>query len=366
MLPLKQYNNPNDSANDVTQLVRDILIAPHIVDVFVAFIHSHGGDANKVYRLCGIQRTVSNHDMMRVSHTQLVALLDAVADYALPKEPLSLQLLRYMPVTAMGNIGMASMTAMNLDEALNVGIRYMSLDFPFFSMRKISTGNTVRVVIKPLQDLGDRCNAVLAEIQVGMFNKMGFFAKHGPGSGKRRAMIGMEAHFRHTPQGDEEAYQHFFGITTRFNCADDQFIMSRHALKLPLMTHNQTNHKLITHILEQQLQVQSGQKNTTLRVRQLLRMALSEDAVTDAGEIAAQLSISTRTLTRRLGAEDTNLNRLVEEIRLEQAQLLLTDSDLPIAAIAKKVGFSSVSTFSRAFKRMVGYPPSTLRNQSKA
>ena len=107
----------------------------------------------------------------------------------------------------------------------------------------------------------------------------------------------------------------------------------RHERQLEFMT---THDKLILSVLEQQLQVQSGQKNTTLQVRQLLRMALSEEAVTDASEIAAKLSMSTRTLSRRLGAEDTSLNCLVEEVRLEQAQLLLTDSDLPIAAIAKK------------------------------
>ena len=336
MPPLKQYKNPNDSANDATRLVRDILIAPQIVDAFESFIRSHGGDAKKVYRLCGIQQTNTNYDMVHVSHAQLVALLDAVAGYALAKEPLSLQLLRHMPVTAMGNIGMASMTAMNLNEALDVGIRYMSLAFPFFSMCKISAGNKVRVVMKPWHTLDDRCNAVLAEIQAGMFNKMGLFVKRESSFDRSHKLIGMETYFRHAPQGNEEAYQRFFGIKARFNCAEDQFIMSRHELKLPLMTHNHTNHRLITSVLEQQLQVQSGQKNTTLQVRQLLRMALSEEAVTDASEIAAKLSMSTRTLSRRLGAEDTSLNCLVEEVRLEQAQLLLTDSDLPIAAIAKK------------------------------
>ncbi len=338
-------------------------MAPQIIEAIGSFISSSGGDEGKVYLLCGITVNALHHDVIRIKPAQFTRLLEVAIKYATPYYPLSLQILRHMPVTAMGKVGIASMTAETLGKALDVALRYMPLDFPFFSMNKTIEGNKVRVVMTPCVDIDAEFTPVLAEIQAGMFNKMGFFAKYGPGLGKERILVGMETHFKHPPQGNEEAYQRFFGIRASFHSTEDQFLLSRHALQLPLMTHNQTNHSLSTNILEQRLQVLSRQHTTTMRVQQLLRLALAEETFTNAVQIAAELSISTRTLSRRLGAEGTNLNRLMEETCLDQAQLLLTGTDLPIAVIARKVGFSSISTFSRAFKRQNGFPPSALRSQ---
>jgi|GEM_PF-1627954 len=342
---------------------RELLMAPQIIEAIGSFIASSGGDEGKAYLRCGIPLSALHHDVIRIRPAQFSSLLEVAVKHTSSGDPLSLQILRHMPVTAMGKVGIASMTAATLDEALDTAVRYMPLDFPFFSMHKSTIGNTVRVVMKPCVDMGSVFTPVLAELQAGMFNKMGFFAKHGPGIGKARALVGMETQFRHAAQGNEDAYLRFFGVAACFNGAEDQFVMSRHALHLPLMTHNQSNHTISTHALEQRLQILSGQITTTVRVQQLLRLALSEMNLPKAEWIAQELNVSTRTLSRRLRAEGSNLNTLIEDIRLEQAKWLLTNSDMSISVIAEKMGFSSISTFSRAFSRLLGFPPSALRSQ---
>jgi transcriptional regulator GlxA family with amidase domain len=52
--------------------------------------------------------------------------------------------------------------------------------------------------------------------------------------------------------------------------------------------------------------------------------------------------------------------------RLERAQALLRDTDLPITEIAFQTGWSSLGSFVRTFGDVLGLPPTRLREQAKA
>lgn len=55
--------------------------------------------------------------------------------------------------------------------------------------------------------------------------------------------------------------------------------------------------------------------------------------------------------------------KYVLDCRVERARSLLRSSHLTISEIAIRVGFEDLSHFSRAFRRVVGVPPSTFRNE---
>lgn len=52
---------------------------------------------------------------------------------------------------------------------------------------------------------------------------------------------------------------------------------------------------------------------------------------------------------------------LLKEMRLRRAGELLVATGLPVAAVARKVGFSSRSNFSHAFRKFYGLDPSAFR-----
>ena len=56
--------------------------------------------------------------------------------------------------------------------------------------------------------------------------------------------------------------------------------------------------------------------------------------------------------------------QLINEIRLENARLLVIESDTPISAIAYKTGFSDHSYFTKQFKQLFGMHPSHIREQA--
>lgn len=58
--------------------------------------------------------------------------------------------------------------------------------------------------------------------------------------------------------------------------------------------------------------------------------------------------------------------RYVQEVRLSEASRQLTETDLPVVAIASNVGFGSLAHFNRCFKRHKGVTPTEWRRSVQA
>ena len=63
------------------------------------------------------------------------------------------------------------------------------------------------------------------------------------------------------------------------------------------------------------------------------------------------------------GDMGVNFTDYVESVRMECACKLLENSDETISAIAEKIGYNSVQSFRRAFKKVKGISPKELRNK---
>lgn len=96
------------------------------------------------------------------------------------------------------------------------------------------------------------------------------------------------------------------------------------------------------------------------RVMQAIHAAFTHGEPSLA-DIAAQLEVSERSLSRRLKEEQTSFRALLSEKRKELAQFYLKNSELPVTEIAYKLGFSDVSNFNRACQNWFGCSPSVYR-----
>jgi AraC-like DNA-binding protein len=76
---------------------------------------------------------------------------------------------------------------------------------------------------------------------------------------------------------------------------------------------------------------------------------------------ARALAVSPRTLQVRLLQEGTSFAALADDLRRERALTLLSQPDLAVTAIAARLGFSTPSAFTRAFRRWTGVAPSDYR-----
>ncbi len=78
-------------------------------------------------------------------------------------------------------------------------------------------------------------------------------------------------------------------------------------------------------------------------------------------EIAGDLNVSPRSLSRRLASDGISFRSLVSEVRKELAEQYLGDPSLTMTEISYMLGFAEVSSFSRAYRRWHGEPPSAAR-----
>jgi AraC-like DNA-binding protein len=77
--------------------------------------------------------------------------------------------------------------------------------------------------------------------------------------------------------------------------------------------------------------------------------------------VAHDLGYGRQTLYRRLKAEGTTFESLLDSLRRRLALRLLREEGLSVKETAYRLGFSDPSSFSRAYKRWTGSSPTTAR-----
>ena len=91
------------------------------------------------------------------------------------------------------------------------------------------------------------------------------------------------------------------------------------------------------------------------------------DKTLSAVALAVQMSVSTRTLHRRLKALTGEAPKtFIVRVRLETARTLLDTANTAIKDIALSTGYQDESSFRRAFRRFSGMTPSGYRQWSRA
>ncbi|UWQ80753.1 AraC family transcriptional regulator [Leisingera sp. S132] len=98
----------------------------------------------------------------------------------------------------------------------------------------------------------------------------------------------------------------------------------------------------------------------SLKVREFLYRTNWENC--HLADAAQALSVTPRTLMRRLDAEDTSFQAIKDGLRRDLAIRDLQSGLKSIEEISQDTGFSSAANFHRAFRRWTGAPPSAYRS----
>jgi len=82
------------------------------------------------------------------------------------------------------------------------------------------------------------------------------------------------------------------------------------------------------------------------------------------GEIARQLAVSERSLTRQLAKEGTSYAELLARVQQERACNFLRNPALSVTEIAYRLGYTEPAAFSRAFSKWTGLSPLRWRKRA--
>jgi len=101
-------------------------------------------------------------------------------------------------------------------------------------------------------------------------------------------------------------------------------------------------------------------------VRGVVVAALAEDGPTGLPMVACRLRTSPRTLQRRLGVVGLTYGGVLDQVRCQLAEQMLTNRERKIGDIARALGYSDPGHFTRAFRRWTGRTPMDFRRRPRA
>jgi AraC-like DNA-binding protein len=166
--------------------------------------------------------------------------------------------------------------------------------------------------------------------------------------------------FRHSAPRDTSEHRGLFGCTLEFGAAHDEITFDDAVLEERLPHANAAFCTIFERQIEQALVRLPTVTSASAAVREVIRAALSSGSCTLAGTAKA-LSVSVRTLQRRLQIEGTSFAAVVDALRRELASVYL-DRGIPVAEVASLLGYADDTAFHHAFRRWTGSSPARRRS----
>ena len=168
--------------------------------------------------------------------------------------------------------------------------------------------------------------------------------------------------FQHDRPPDTREHQRIFKCPVDFNATSNQYFVESAALALPIVKADPG----LGAVLDRHAEglIAKYPRNDTLveRVRTMIKDEL-RGGNASLERIADSLSMSGRTLQRKLREHGTSHQELLDQMRRDLAMRYLQEPEMAICEVAYLLGFSESSALHRAFKRWTGKTPSQFRGK---
>jgi AraC-like DNA-binding protein len=222
-----------------------------------------------------------------------------------------------------GFAGYALVSSRTLLDAMNFALRYLDLTFTFSIPHARVEGETVLI-----EAYADRLPADVRDFLV------------------RRDLAAVEAVLRELFLG---------ALPTTFDGAGARLTFPAAYLHAELPRANPAARALAESVCADLAGRRRGDSGLAQQVRVLLAQRLAFDP--SAAGVASALAVGERTLRRRLAADGTSFQRLLDEVRASVARQLLATGSLSVAQVAHRLGYAEPASFIHAHRRWHGTTP---------
>ncbi|WP_040638440.1 AraC family transcriptional regulator [Microvirga lotononidis] len=178
-----------------------------------------------------------------------------------------------------------------------------------------------------------------------------------------REIIPLSVGFLHQRDGDVSEMERYFGCAVEFGAPRDTLSFDAQDGKLRLLSADRYLNKFLVEYYEETiLRRRSMRQSIRNRVENAITPRLPHGTMS-INNIASDLGMSVRTLSRRLSDEGLTFSSILEDLRSDLANRYLQNNSLSISQIAWLLGYSEVSSFAHAFQRWTGNSPTSARKQ---
>lgn len=175
-----------------------------------------------------------------------------------------------------------------------------------------------------------------------------------------RPDLKLDAGFHGDAPGPVESFEKIFGGRVSFGQPESSVIFPADWLRLRVVLGGEAQRRQAEVQAQQRLLTLSEERSLELRVRSLIEARLSSGEV-GLDQIALLLSLSARSLQRRLADAGLGYQSLLEDVRAQRAAQLLRDATRPLAEVAFLLGYSDQSSFHTAYRRWFNTSPGKAR-----
>ncbi|NDZ80084.1 AraC family transcriptional regulator [Streptomyces sp. SID10853] len=322
---------------------------------FTRLVEELGGDPGEFMGRFAIPSEALTSEDGLVPITGHDLMLDAVArDLRCPD--FGLRMACAQDLSILGRLALAIQASSTVAEALECASRFMFVHSPALSIGLEPDPRGCRGVVALTYRKDPRASPYspqAMELGLGLFHRAAV-ALAGSLTGLRSVEL------PHRPLSPVSRYTGFFGAEVNFGCPGAALRVERRLPDGEFRSADATIRRLAVDYL-------AGHHTDPERlVSTHVRRALAGSVGTTPpaiGQVARLLAMHPRTLQRRLAAESTGFEEILDDVRRDLALRYITTTGLPLGQVAAMAGFTGQSALSHAVRRWQGTTPSEIRRR---
>lgn len=253
--------------------------------------------------------------------------------------------------SAHGPVGYAAVAARDLRQVLETVTRYSPLRLQIMTYHFEEEGREGVIRAEEHLDFGEAREYILGTNLATMFRLVETITA-APLRDARIELPFPEPEWGHV-------YEEKLGCPVHFGAPEYVVHLPRELLDTPCLTADPMAWRTAVRECENALHQMESGGAMSQRIRN--HLLESEGRYPTLDELAGEFAMSRRTLIRKLKAEETSYQELLDEVRQELAAWYLLNTDEPIERIAEQLGYRDTSNFSRTFRRWFGENPRAMR-----
>lgn len=328
------------------------------VAILAVFAEKHDINMRSIlsqYNLSDKKVNTPNALMLADQYSKLLLTVDAAIQEQAKLKDFWFRFAQQLDFPAYGILGQALLSCENIQQAIEWLVKYYQVLSCGSELSCGIEGGYLSLNIHRPSKAGSRESIIRSEILVTtIVNGMRALL---PDDGKF-----LKVEFDYKKPSYQAEYQDNFGRNCIFSAPQSRVLVAVQYLELPCPHANSVMLNILTQQLDQILDHLQGPKSVVTKVKTLI--ASIPGNYPAMNDVALQLGVSPRTLSRYLKDNDTTFQELVNQVKSQQASNYLQTTNISIEKVAALVGFSDSANFRRAFVAWTGMSPTHFRQNS--
>lgn len=334
--------------------IDDRIDPPHKVAVLVDILAEEGIMPADALAGSGIEPDQVRAPAARISARQLLTVFSNAA--RLSKDPgIAIKAGKRIHITHFGMYGYALLSSSTPRDAIDFAIKYRPLAAPLIGLHFEEAAGEAVWKFSDLLSLGVHSELFrfVLEFQLGTQLSL-----HGDILGK--PVPPLEIRVAYAPPTHASVYEELLGCPVRFDQTSNELRFNRNWLEQKLTYANPITAALVRETCDRllaELKMSSGMAGKVFNI-----LMAQPGRFPGLETIADQLHVTSRTLRRKLQAQDTSYQTILTDVRKQLAIDYLQKTRMSTEDIAASLGFSDAANFRAAFKKWTGKTPSDFRS----